>query len=118
MKGEANMTEDISKSQKTSMIIIARSGEERSLAYQALEAAKSGNFAEAEQLLKKSGEAGTLAQKAETELLGEEGDGSEAITMLQMHAQDHLMTSMLAAELIRELVLVYRRLAEARPEEH
>jgi PTS system cellobiose-specific IIA component len=30
--------------------------------------------------------------------------------MLMVHAQDHLMTSMLAAELIRELIALYKRL--------
>lgn len=92
-----------------SMTIIANSGDARTFAYGALEAAKKGDFEEAEALLKKSDEASTLAHKAQTELLFKEANGEhQTVNVLLVHAQDHLMTSMLAVELIKEIILLYK----------
>ena len=89
--------------------IIANAGDARSFAFAALEAAKKGNFEEAEELLKKSEEAATLAHKAQTELLFKEANGEKTpVDVILVHAQDHLMTSMLASELIRELITIYK----------
>lgn len=92
-----------------SMNIIANSGDARSFAFAALEEAKKGNFEEADELMKKSNESATLAHKAQTELLFAEANGNKTdINVLLIHSQDHLMTSMLAAELIKELILLYK----------
>lgn len=89
--------------------IIANAGDARSFAFAALEAAKQGNFEEAEELLKKSDEAATLAHKAQTELLFKEANGEKTtVDVILVHAQDHLMTSMLAVELIKELITLYK----------
>lgn len=92
-----------------SMTIIANSGDARSFAFQALEEAKAGNFKQAEELLAKSDAAANLAHKAQTELLFKEANGyKQDINVLLVHSQDHLMTSMLANELIKEIVLLYK----------
>ena len=89
--------------------IIANAGDARSFAFAALEEAKAGNFEEAEKLLKKSDEAATLAHKAQTEMLFKEAQGEKTpVDVLLVHAQDHLMTSMLAVELIREMINLYK----------
>lgn len=94
-----------------SMTIIANSGDARSYAFQALEEAKTGNFDEADKLMKKSEESSTLAHKAQTELLFSEANGEKHdINVLLVHAQDHLMTSMLAQELIKEIILLYKKI--------
>jgi PTS system cellobiose-specific IIA component len=110
------MMEQINSSDQNSMTIIAQSGEERSLAFQALEAARNGNYAEADELIQKSAEAGISVQKAQSEFLKSEESSPEQVNMLMVHAQDHLMTSMLAAELIRELIALYKRLDQTSPE--
>ncbi|MCI5774703.1 MAG: PTS lactose/cellobiose transporter subunit IIA [Erysipelotrichaceae bacterium] len=90
--------------------IIANAGDARSLAFGALQAAKLGNYEEASELLKKSDEAANLAHKAQTELLFKEANGEKTnVDVLLVHAQDHLMTSMLAVELIKELIEMYQR---------
>lgn len=90
--------------------IIANAGDARSFAFAALEEAKVGNFEEAEKLLKKSDEAATLAHKAQTELLFKEAQGDKTpVDVLLVHAQNHLMTSMLAVELIREMINLYKK---------
>lgn len=93
----------------TSMTIIANSGDARSLAFKALQEAKEGKFEEAEELLVKSEAAASLAHKAQTELLFKEANGDkQEIDVLLIHSQDHLMTSMLATELIKEIILLYK----------
>ena len=93
----------------SSMTIIANSGDARSYAFRALEEAKLGNFEDAEEMLNKSREAANLAHNAQTELLVKEANGEkQEINVLLIHSQDHLMTSMLAVELVRELILVYK----------
>lgn len=93
----------------SSMTIIANSGDARSYAFRALEAAKLGSFEDAEEMLKKSQEAANLAHKAQTELLVKEANGEKQdINVLLIHSQDHLMTSMLAVELINEIILLYK----------
>ncbi len=89
--------------------IIANAGDARSFAFQALDAAKHGNFEEADELMKRSEEAGTLAHKAQTDLLFKEMNGEHTeVNVLLVHSQDHLMTSMLAQELIKELIELYK----------
>lgn len=92
-----------------SMTIIANSGDARSFAFQALEEAKAGNFEASDELLEKSKEAAGIAHKAQTELLVKEANGDkQEIDVLLVHSQDHLMTSMLAYELIKEIILLYK----------
>ena len=89
--------------------IIANAGDARSYAFGALEAAKAGNFEEAEELLKKSNDAAVEAHHMQTELLVNEANGQKTpVDVLLVHAQDHLMTSMLAVELIKELIEIYK----------
>ena len=54
--------------------IIANAGDARSLAFEALEAAKANDFKKAEELLEKSNEAAMHAHKSQTELLVKEAD--------------------------------------------
>lgn len=92
-----------------SMNIIANSGDARSFAFQALTAAKKGEFDVAEELLKKSDASATLAHKAQTDLLFKEANGEKQnVNVLLIHSQDHLMTSILASELIREIITLYK----------
>ncbi|MEG6567874.1 PTS lactose/cellobiose transporter subunit IIA [Thermoanaerobacterium saccharolyticum] len=94
-----------------SMTIIANSGDARSFAFKALNEAKAGNFEKAEELLSKSEEVAHVAHKAQTELLFKEANGEkQEINVLLVHAQDHFMTSMLAYELIKEIVFLYKKL--------
>ena len=89
--------------------IIAHAGDARSYAFGALEAAKAGNFEEAEALLKQSNDAAVEAHHMQTELLVNEANGNKTpVDVLLVHAQDHLMTSMLAVELIKELIAIYK----------
>ncbi len=100
---------DNTAGEMVSMMIIANSGDARSYAFRALEAAKASKFEDADELLKKSDASMNLAHKAQTELLIKEASGEKQdINVLLVHSQDHLMTSMLANELIKEMIYMYK----------
>ena len=56
------------------MTLIAHSGDARTLAFQALQAAKKHNFEEADRLIGESKKASVLAHNAQTDLLVEEAN--------------------------------------------
>lgn len=96
-------------SEEVSFQLIAAAGSARSLAYQALDAAKKGDFDKADELMGQSKEAALGAHHAQTELLTQEAQGNHLeVDVLLVHAQDHLMTAILAQELVGELIELYR----------
>ena len=104
------MADEMQSPEMVSFGIIANAGDARSFAFQALEAAKEGNFEEADEFLKKSDEANNLAHKAQTDLLFAEMNGNPTpVNVLLVHSQDHLMTAMLANELIKEIIALYKK---------
>lgn len=93
------------------MELVGNAGEARSLAFEALAEAKKGNFQKADELLEQSKEASLKAHHTQTELICNEADGNGIeMNLLMVHAQDHLMTSILARELIEEMISLYKRL--------
>lgn len=92
--------------------LITAAGIARSMAFEALKAAREGNFELADELMKKSNEAGKEAHDQQTKILAREAAGDHTdVNVLMVHAQDHLMTAMLAQELIAEDVRLYKRMA-------
>ncbi|EPL7143822.1 PTS lactose/cellobiose transporter subunit IIA [Escherichia coli] len=64
-------------------------------------------------LIINSGQARSLAYAAlkQTKLIeGDAGEGKMKVSLVLVHAQDHLMTSMLARELITELIELHEKL--------
>ncbi|MBS6503897.1 MAG: PTS lactose/cellobiose transporter subunit IIA [Clostridium sp.] len=95
------------------MQIIASAGDGKSLAFDALEEAKNGNFEKALELIANSEKASLGAHNAQTQLLVSEANGEKAeVDVLLVHSQDHLMTSILAQELIREMIKMYSKIYE------
>lgn len=91
--------------QEISFSLVATAGQVRSLAFEALKAAKIGDFARADELMEQSEAASLEAHHVQTSLLSDEASGEHVpVDILLVHAQDHLMTSMLAQELIREII--------------
>ena len=93
--------------------IIAAAGNARSLAFEALTAAREHVFDGADELLEQSNTAALEAHEQQTQLLVREANGDHLpVDVMLVHAQDHLMTAMLARELITELVQIHRQLAD------
>lgn len=99
------------------MTIVGNAGESRSLSYEALRAAKKGDFQKANELLTEAKERMHAAHSVQTELICNEADGKGIeINLLMIHAQDHLMNAILARELVEELIEVHRELKELKGE--
>ncbi|WP_347905896.1 PTS lactose/cellobiose transporter subunit IIA [Enterococcus cecorum] len=91
------------------MGLIANGGNARSLAMKAIYAAKAGNFEEAQELLKASNESILQAHNMQTQLLTKEANGERSeVSLLMVHAQDHLMNAMTVKDLATEIVDIYK----------
>lgn len=91
--------------------LIMHSGEARSYAMEAMELAKSGNIEGAKDLIQKSNEELGLAHHSQTSLIqGEAGEQKAKFSLLLIHAQDHLMTTMTLKDLANEIIDIYSRL--------
>lgn len=107
-------------SEETAMVsfgIIAAAGTARSCAFEALGAAQEGDFDRADQLLAEASEAALSAHHVQTGLLSKEASGDHTpVDVMLVHAQDHLMTAMLAQDLIKGMVTLHKQLAELKSE--
>nr|WP_203723296.1 PTS N,N'-diacetylchitobiose transporter subunit IIA [Citrobacter freundii] len=93
------------------MGLIINSGQARSLAYGSLKMAKQGDFESAKAMMDQSRLALNEAHLVQTKLIeGDQGEGKMKVSLVLVHAQDHLMTSMLARELVTELIELHEKL--------
>lgn len=97
-------------SETTIMTILVNAGEARSQCMTALQCARNGDFDRARMLLADSDNFIKAAHRIQTQLIGEDqGEGKVPMTLIMVHAQDHLMNAILARELINEMVILYQR---------
>ncbi|SES92461.1 PTS lactose/cellobiose transporter subunit IIA [Thorsellia anophelis] len=100
---------DLSNMEQTVMELIINSGEARSYAMEALAAARAGDFDKADECIKSAREAEIRAHSVQTQLIGlDMGEGKVPVNLILVHAQDHIMTSMLAKEMAQEMINLYR----------
>ncbi|WP_233154390.1 PTS lactose/cellobiose transporter subunit IIA [Enterobacter hormaechei] len=87
------------------MEIIVNAGQSRSLCFEALHAARQGNLDEAKSLLREADGYARQAHKMQTKLIEQDaGEARQPMTLIMVHAQDHLMNSLLARELSEEII--------------
>ncbi|MDS8282345.1 PTS lactose/cellobiose transporter subunit IIA [Streptococcus pneumoniae] len=92
------------------MGLIMYGGEAKSNAMEAIQAAKKGDFSKANRRLADAHRALLQAHKTQTEMLTKEANGDSApLSLLMVHAQDHLMTSITFVDLAKEVVEVYEK---------
>ncbi|MCY9050320.1 PTS lichenan transporter subunit IIA [Bacillus inaquosorum] len=95
--------------------IILHGGNGRSSAMEAIAAAKSGDAEEARKKLRESAEELTKAHHYQTELIQNEAGGEKTeMTLLMVHAQDHLMNAMTVKDLAAEFIELYEKITEQR----
>ncbi len=93
----------------TMIEIVALSGDARTKLLNAVKQAKEGEFSGARALVDEAQGLLNDAHNAQTDLLTAEARGEvTAPTVLLVHAQDHLMTTMLLRDVIDALIDVYR----------
>ncbi|MCR6105743.1 PTS lactose/cellobiose transporter subunit IIA [Salipaludibacillus agaradhaerens] len=94
---------------ETAFQIILYAGNGKGNAMEAIQEAKVGNFAKADELLKEAGAELTKAHEFQTKLIQKEAAGEEnPVNVLLIHSQDHLMTSMTVRDLAVEIIEIYR----------
>ncbi|RWR01477.1 hypothetical protein ED28_13365 [[Pantoea] beijingensis] len=97
--------------ESTIMELLVQAGTARSHALSALQQARKGDFIAAESAMSASKQAVSEAHKMQTELIGmDEGSGKLPVTLITVHAQDHLMNAMVIQDLATDIIALYRRL--------
>ena len=95
--------------------LIMHSGDGRSYAFEAIRAAKEKEFERAEELLKQSSREFEQAHQVQTELLTMESDGNaKIISLLLIHAQDHLMTGITVKQLAEEIIEIRKDMTNSK----
>ncbi|WP_088042591.1 PTS lactose/cellobiose transporter subunit IIA [Bacillus sp. EAC] len=90
--------------------LILHGGNGRSSAMEAIQAAKKGNMDLAREKLKEANEAINEAHHIQTTLIQSEiGGNPTVISLLMIHAQDHLMNAITVKDMAKEFVDMYER---------
>lgn len=91
--------------EQTVMNIIIYSGDARGYMYEALENAKEGKYDEIDSLIDKANEAIGKAHDVQTSMLQKEASGEKLqVSVLFVHSQDHLMTTISEKNMICEII--------------
>lgn len=96
----------------TEMGLIIHGGNAKSLSFEAIYAAKKGDFEQAYQKLKEADEELLNAHQTQTQMLTQEAAGHPIeVHLLTIHSQDHLMNALTFRELAEEMVELHKELA-------
>ncbi len=92
--------------------IISNGGNAKGLVYEAISAAENNDFEKAEALLKEADEFLVQAHQIQTNLIQQEAAGEHhEVTVLFVHAQDHLMSAMEVRTMAENIIKINKRLA-------
>ena len=86
--------------------LVVHGGDAKSFAIEAIEAARKGNFAQADDLLLQSKDALNKAHEYQTKQIRQEitGDRNKPVSLLMVHGQDHLMNAITVHDLAAQIV--------------
>ncbi|KAA8999037.1 PTS lactose/cellobiose transporter subunit IIA [Affinibrenneria salicis] len=97
--------------EQTMMTLLINAGDARSHAMSAIQFARQRDWPAAEAALAASVESAKDAHRIQTQLISaDEGAGKVPVTLILVHAQDHLMNAMLCRDLAEEIVLLRKEL--------
>lgn len=95
---------------QTVMGLIINGGNAKGAAFLAIKAAKIGDFEQANAKLKEADKFLAAAHNSQTDMLTQEANGQHApVTLLMVHAQDHLMNAITFRDLAEEMVDLYKK---------
>lgn len=87
------------------MELITNAGDARSLSIEAIREGKKGNFPLAIEKIKLAEEKMNRAHEAQTSLIFSETSGNPIhVSLLMVHAQDHVMNAMTVKDLAKEMI--------------
>lgn len=91
------------------MELVVHAGNGRSLAIQAIREARAGRFEDALQLLEQCSEELLCCHCAQTDLIQAEVQGqSVPLSLLMVHAQDHIMNAITVRDLAVEIIAILK----------
>lgn len=100
---------DKTQIQDVSVMLIANAGDAYGHFNQAIACARKGDFEAADAEIAAGRTSIAAAHKSQLELLAAEGKGNELdLSLLLVHAQDHLMMAMSFENVAREFITLYR----------
>lgn len=115
MEGDLIMCKEISEmipkeqSQMVAFQLISYAGDAFSSFFQAVEEARKGNIEKSDELIKQGEKQLTQAHEAQTELLAKEAQGNSLeYSIMLVHAQDHLMTTIMYERIAKEFITLYK----------
>lgn len=98
---------------EVAMGLIAGAGDSRSYCMEAIGLAKEGKFQEARQALSKADEGMIAAHETQTDLIrAEMSGGGSPVSLLMVHAQDHLNLALVMRDVADEFIQVHEKLKE------
>lgn len=98
------------ENQEIVMGIIIHGGNARSCAMRAMAAAQHMKFDEAQQLVGEANEELNKAHRIQTDLIQAESRGEKSeLSLLMVHAQDHLMNAMTVRDLTLEIIALNKK---------
>ncbi len=93
------------------MNLIVNAGSARSSSIEAIQYAKAGDMDKAEESMQAAKETVNEAHHAQTEMIQAEIRGEKTpLNLLMVHAQDHLMTSLLCLDMAQEFIDIYKKI--------
>ena len=96
------------------MTLVVNGGNARSLAIEALRAARDGDFKKADEMMEEADQTIAQSHDAQTEMIQDELNGKKTeVGLLMVHAQDHLMNAMTVMYLCREMIDILKKQAES-----
>lgn len=100
---------DREKAQELAFGIIGFAGEAFSCFMKAVESARKGSQEEAAKLIAEGEKQLSLAHNSQTELLVSEARGENIeYSIMLVHAQDHLMTTIMYERIAKEFIILYK----------
>ncbi len=102
--------EEMEELERCIMELVVNGGNARSIAIEALRAARDGNFEESYGKMKEAEDTITQAHNIQTALIQKELNGEKTEGgLLMVHAQDHLMNAMTVIDLVREMIEILQK---------
>lgn len=98
---------------ETAFGLILNAGNAKSKSMMAIESAREYEFEEAESLLKEAREDLRNAHQTQTDLIQQEARGEkQELSLIMVHAQDHLTTAMIMVDQAEEFIHIYKLLSK------
>ena len=96
---------------EVAMGLIAGAGDSRSYCMEAIDYAREGEFDRAREAVGEAVSAMVKTHEVQTQLIRDEMEGNGmAVSLLMIHAQDHLNLALITRDIAEELIKLYERI--------